>query len=169
VARETGAILSLSRCGRGILIPARRAFLAQQRKEGSTRRRGTDWGKLGSIGLFVGVVIFGPAFLILKSQGVFDGILSTPKPAPAAPTAYPDWQLEGVGEAMLKQSLRDPDSYQFIGWTKYENTLAGVVIPPPFTVHGLKYRAKNGFGGYDVGEQIYIFGPKGVVPYSDKK
>jgi hypothetical protein len=76
-------------------------------------------------------------------------------------------------EMLLKSHLRDPDSYQSIGWTQLSNDLGiktrdgkEFILPYPWSVWLLKYRAKNGFGGYSVDSQKFIFkGTAGFVPY----
>ncbi len=101
----------------------------------------------------------------------------TPVPTPALLDPAP---VQGVAaERLLVQNLRDPDSYKPIGWTQYGacdlgafeqkvpdgqaipgslNPL-GIVLPPPCSVWGLRYRAKNGYGGYGIEEQLFIFAP----------
>jgi hypothetical protein len=71
-----------------------------------------------------------------------------------------------MAEMLLQRGMRDPDSFKKVSWTKYTNKLDGVKISMVFSVWGLTYRAKNGFGGYNVEEQIFIFGENGVVPYN---
>ncbi len=56
----------------------------------------------------------------------------------------------------LKHTLRDPDSYQSIEWS--------AVLKEP-EGHGVrhKYRAKNGFGGYVINNEIFIMDVHGNV------
>jgi hypothetical protein len=85
--------------------------------------------------------------------------------APDAPAEKSLWEKQARAEVMLKQGLREPKSLEIVGWTRRENKLAGVVIPQPYEVWALTYRAKNGFGGYNLETQVFVFGPNGVVPY----
>ena len=61
----------------------------------------------------------------------------------------------------LKKNLRDPDSYQSIEW--------GKVILLSYGTYEVrhKYRAKNGFGGYDIEEKLFIIQDKKVIKVVD--
>lgn len=48
----------------------------------------------------------------------------------------------------LKDNLKDPDSLQFIEWSKVQKVESGFVVR-------VKYRAKNGFGGYGVENKLF--------------
>jgi hypothetical protein len=100
---------------------------------------------------------------------------SSPSPAskPSAPVAPPaprevvensawDASVRQV-ERYLKQNLKDPDSYQSIEWSKVVKTDGG-----GFMVRH-KYRAKNGFGGYTIEEQVFILDAQGNVLEAVKK
>jgi hypothetical protein len=100
-------------------------------------------------------------------------LLMTSLSAPAQSTK-PDKSV--AAEMTLKQNLRDPDSYKRVGWKKYSNDLGiktkdgkEFILPSSYSVWGLKYRAKNGFGGYEVEEQLFIFSPQGFVRYGSPK
>lgn len=49
---------------------------------------------------------------------------------------------------LIKEHLRDPDSYEFIDMREEASSTQGEKL---FVV---TYRAKNGFGGYNVGEAV---------------
>lgn len=59
-------------------------------------------------------------------------------------------------EEYLKSSLRDPDSYEGIEWSEVKETSTGYVVRH-------KYRAKNGFGGYVVSNQLFYMDSDGNV------
>lgn len=59
-------------------------------------------------------------------------------------------------EKYLKSSLRDPDSYESIEWSEVKETSTGYVVRH-------KYRAKNGFGGYVVSNQLFYMDSDGNV------
>jgi hypothetical protein len=63
----------------------------------------------------------------------------------------------------LDQNLKDPDSYQGIEWSNVVKTDDG-----RFMVRH-KYRAKNGFGGYSIEEQIFILDAQGNVVSAIRK
>lgn len=65
-------------------------------------------------------------------------------------------------EAYLKARLKDPDSYQSIGWGKVTKLESGGYQ----TWH--EYRAKNSYGGYDVGKYMFLLSPTGEVLRMDK-
>lgn len=50
---------------------------------------------------------------------------------------------------LIKKRLRDPDSYQFVDMQEQETTKQGEKL---FVI---TYRAKNGFGGYNVGQAMF--------------
>lgn len=59
-------------------------------------------------------------------------------------------------EIYLKSNLRDPNSYEGIEWSKVQETSDGYSVRH-------KYRAKNGFGGYVVANQIFYMDADGNV------
>lgn len=65
-------------------------------------------------------------------------------------------------ERYLKNSLKDPDSYQSIEWGKVLETSEGYLVRH-------KYRAKNSFGGYVIENNTFYLNTKGeiinIVPY----
>ena len=88
-------------------------------------------------------------------------------------TASVQAQDLSVAEIVLKQNLNDPTSYQKISWTKYTNNLGksthgkDMILPSTWSVYGLKYRAKNAFGGIIVDEQRFLFNDKGFLFYKN--
>ena len=56
----------------------------------------------------------------------------------------------------LKSNARDPDSLQFIEWSPVQKVESGFVVR-------VKYRAKNGFGGYAVENKLFGMDLKGNV------
>lgn len=61
-------------------------------------------------------------------------------------------------ERYLKQTLRDPDSYQGIQWS---SVMRDTTLNVFFVSH--KYRAKNGFGGYNVESHVFVMDLLGNV------
>lgn len=61
----------------------------------------------------------------------------------------------------LRNTLRDPDSYQDIEWSQIGENAAGSL----YVRH--KYRAKNGFGGYVVENKIFYLDKQGNVVGSE--
>lgn len=57
--------------------------------------------------------------------------------------------VEVMANDLIKQRLKDPDSYEFIDMEQQPTSKAGERL---FLVN---YRAKNGFGGYNVGEALF--------------
>lgn len=56
----------------------------------------------------------------------------------------------------LKKNLKDPSSLEFIEWSAVKKVESGFVVR-------VKYRAKNGFGGYTVENKVFGLDLKGVV------
>jgi hypothetical protein len=62
----------------------------------------------------------------------------------------------------LKDNLKDPNSFDAIGWTAVQKTPDG-----GYSVR-CKYRAKDSFGGYDISNQIFYMDSEGnVLRYVD--
>lgn len=76
-----------------------------------------------------------------------------PSPTPAPERGLSDFENQQNAEIMLRMAARDRGSFEKIGWKRHGGNRWGIT-----------YRAKNGFGGYSVEEQLFIFSPKGVVP-----
>ncbi len=78
-------------------------------------------------------------FFLLSAAGSGDSLSSDPdKPL------YDDAiAIKVTAESLIKKTLRDPDSYQLIEITPETGKLVTV-----------RYRAKNGFGGYNVCEAV---------------
>jgi hypothetical protein len=58
----------------------------------------------------------------------------------------------------LKEHVRDPDSLEYVEWSPLVKNGDG------YTVR-VKYRAKNGFGGYEVEERVFSLDQAGNVTY----
>ncbi len=58
---------------------------------------------------------------------------------PSKPLYEDKYAIQATAESLIKKNLRDPDSYQLIE-----------IIPETGKVVTVRYRAKNGFGGYNV-------------------
>ncbi|WP_416243452.1 hypothetical protein ACLSSQ_00320 [Azospira sp. APE16] len=76
-------------------------------------------------------------------------------PTPSVHNSQWDGSVYQV-EAYLKSNLRDPDSYQGIAWGKVTPKDGG------YSVYH-RYRAKNGFGGYVVHEDMFFIDQQGNV------
>ena len=59
-------------------------------------------------------------------------------------------------KAWLKENAKDPDSIQFIEWSPLEKVESGYRVR-------VKYRGKNGFGGYEIEEKVFIMDLRGNV------
>ena len=62
-------------------------------------------------------------------------------------------------ENYLKSTLRDPDSYEGIDWSEVQI----VNLPQHKYVVRHKYRAKNGFGGYIIENQLFYLDSLGAI------
>lgn len=65
--------------------------------------------------------------------------------------AFHQFEPRGCGGpnfSHIRQQLRDPDSFQFIEYFKRPSATGSIRE----ITGGVKYRARNGFGGYVVGE-----------------
>ncbi len=81
---------------------------------------------------FISCVVLG--FFLFSASGSDDSSNEPPKPL------YEDkYAIEATAESLIKKRLRDPDSYQLIE-----------ITPETGKVVTVRYRAKNGFGGYNV-------------------
>src|SRR5262249_41557886 len=105
-------------------------------------------------------------FVLFVILGAFkSGSTTSSNPSAPRPTSTPteivsnsawDGSVRQV-EKYLKANLRDPDSYQSIEWYKVTKNNEG-----RFTVRH-KYRAKNGFGGYNVVDSMFLLSSSGDV------
>lgn len=57
--------------------------------------------------------------------------------------------VESLAEDLIKKRLRDPDSYEFVDMNEVQSSKENEKL---FIV---KYRAKNGFGGYNVCQALF--------------
>ena len=67
---------------------------------------------------------------------------------PPKPLYKDEFAIKATFESLIKKQLRDPDSYEFISSEPLGSEMDGGHF---FTI---KYRAKNGFGGYAIGTAI---------------
>jgi hypothetical protein len=69
----------------------------------------------------------------------------------------------------LKKNLNDPDSVQYIEWSKVAELPEGIPDGRRYLVR-CKYRAKNSFGGYVIENQIFALDKDGgVISVGDMK
>ncbi len=130
---------------------------------GAKVRKGIGCGGLVLIG-FVVVIFMGIIAPSSSSSSSSSSSRPTAKPEPVKP-AVPREVVENSAwdgsvrqvKKYLEQNLKDPDSYQSIEWSKVAKTDGG-----GFMVRH-KYRAKNGFGGYAIEEQIFVLDAQGNV------
>ncbi len=80
---------------------------------------------------FISCVVIG--FFLLSAAG------SSDSSEPAKPLYEDKYAIQITFEKLIKKNLRDPDSFQLIE-----------VTPETGRTVTVKYRAKNGFGGYNV-------------------
>lgn len=64
---------------------------------------------------------------------------------PSKPLYQDKYAIEATFGSLIKDQLRDPDSYEYISAEPYSNEYMN--DGHYFTI---KYRAKNGFGGYNI-------------------
>lgn len=67
-----------------------------------------------------------------------------------------DGSVNQVERYLKRQLLRDPESFQAIEWSPVVKTQYGYSVR-------VKYRAKNGFGGYSVANQVFELDSYGAV------
>jgi len=79
----------------------------------------------------------------------------------AASTAYgltvendPETGVVKQVDDWFQKNLKDPDSLQYITWYKVKREGDAFLVR-------VRYRAKNGFGGYNIEESLCIFTPSG--------
>lgn len=82
---------------------------------------------------FISCFVFG--LFLLSAAGSED--------EPQKPLYDDEIAIRVTAESLIKKNLRDPDSYQLIEVTPQKGKTVTV-----------RYRAKNGFGGYNVSEAI---------------
>lgn len=108
----------------------------------------------------VALILCTLAFLLL----VFSSGSDKPNPAAATPAAPPaavvnsgwDGSVRQVERYVKRQLLRDPDSYQSVEWSKVQRQGEGYIVRHTF-------RAKNGFGGYEVATYGFVLDSLGNV------
>ena len=84
---------------------------------------------------FISCAVFG--FFLLSATGSDD------TNEPSKPLYEDKYAIQATAESLIKKNLRDPDSYQLIE-----------ITPETGRTVTVKYRAKNGFGGYNVCEAV---------------
>lgn len=98
----------------------------------------------------VGLCVF---FLVkCLSGGCSDGNVSNLPKIQASSYDGSVFQVENF----IKGNIKDPDSYQSIKWNKLIKSPEGYEI-------GHKFRAKNGFGGYDIAYWGFTLDTNGTV------
>ena len=90
------------------------------------------------------------AFVIMGGCAIFV------PPVPRDPYAEASY----AAEQWLKANLRDPDSLEIINTAPVSNGDIGALIT-------VQYRAKNGFGGYNVETKLFLVKGFKVVETSD--
>lgn len=111
----------------------------------------------GGCGLVIGWLII--AFFLMMLAGSFigrnDPSTRAERLEPVSNSAW-DGSVYQV-ERYLKDTLKDPDSYQSIDW--------GKVLKTPDNHFKVRhtYRARNGFGGYVVEEKVFTLDSTGRV------
>lgn len=124
---------------------------------GAKVKKGMGCGTLLLI-VFGVIVIVAMVTPSTPSQSSAGSVSASPpaKPREVVENSAWDGSVQQV-ERYLKANLKDPDSYQSIEWSKVVKADGGGFI----VRH--KYRAKNGFGGYNIEEQIFILDAQGKV------
>ena len=82
-----------------------------------------------NLNYFISCVVLG--FFLLSATGSDD--------EPKKPLYDDEIAIRVTAESLIKKNLRDPDSYQLIE-----------IVPETGRTVTVRYRAKNGFGGYNV-------------------
>ena len=83
---------------------------------------------------FISCIVIG--FFLLSATGSGDSSSSS---EPDKPLYEDKYAIRATAESLIKKNLRDPDSYQLIE-----------IVPETGKVVTVRYRSKNGFGGYNV-------------------
>lgn len=106
------------------------------------------------IWMFLGLMLF-IGWLLVKCTAGTDYTTSEDRKDPVFNSAW-DGSVQQA-ERYLKDHLKDPDSYESIGWGE-----VGKLENGNYTTW-VKYRAKNGFGGYAIGKAVFVLSPQGEV------
>lgn len=97
---------------------------------------------IGCLGIFVFLLFILMAIGKNESEAETQRLMNTP--------LYDNKEyVQTLAGDLIKQRLRDPDSYEFVEMQEQPTTKQGEKL---FIV---TYRAKNGFGGYNVGEALF--------------
>jgi hypothetical protein len=106
------------------------------------------------IWMFLGLMLF-IGWLIFQFSSATDNKSAEDHKSPVFNSAWDGSVYQA--ERYLKDRLKDPDSYESIGWGE-----VGKLKNGNYTTW-VKYRAKNGFGGYTVSKALFILSPEGEV------
>lgn len=71
-------------------------------------------------------------------------------------TEFGEYEAKNAVKQYLYENLRDPDSYEAVAWSKLNSAGGNFIIDH-------RYRAKNGFGGYNVETKKFIIKDGKVV------
>ena len=129
-------------CGKKLPSPAEAALI--QRAQQSANN-GCTIGCLSIIGLVTLMSILTPKN---NDSDTGNGAVVQSSPWDASVRQVDDW---------LKNSVKDPDSLQYIEWSPVSQQANG-----EFMVR-VKYRAKNSFGGYVVENKLFFLSSSGTV------
>lgn len=98
------------------------------------------------------LIVVGVLWLLTALAGVEGGTRSS---APAVTSSAWDGSVRQV-EEYLERTLRDPDSLKVEDWGSLSETPTGYSVR-------VRYRAKNGFGGYCVADDTFLLDRTGSV------
>lgn len=110
--------------------------------------------------LFLPLIIFGVLFLVLIGGCVvayMDGAFDKKPLSVQEKRDQAESKARYSAEAVLKENLRDPSSLEIININSVPQNLPG---KNGFVVY-IKYRAKNGFGGYTIEEKYFTADSEG--------
>lgn len=88
------------------------------------------------------------AFVVITGCFLLAAAGSQDESKTAAPLYADRYAIEATFETLIKKNLRDPDSYQFV---KCDSLGFFYGYDHCFLI---EYRAKNGFGGYSIGNAV---------------
>lgn len=106
--------------------------------------------------VFLSVIVIG-LFLVAATATGDEGSSSSEDSSTSTKVRNSAWDASVYQvENYLKNTLRDPGSYESIEWSEVQQTSDGYMVRH-------KYRAKNGFGGYVVANQVFYLDSNGNV------
>lgn len=111
--------------------------------------------------MFFTIALFVGAFFLIRScNKSISSMPSTGIPDIDVPVENSGWDNSVFYVVQyLKSVLKDPDSYEGIEWTKVETIDQAI---GKYRVRH-KYRAKNGFGGYSIENQVFYLDSLGGI------